>query len=193
MNNKRISLFDSQFRRAGVGGNYGVVEYDNPTDSHIRLFGRSRLRNITVRTNAVGLDLDIQCFSSSCTVGTQAQIAGGFQVFLFNESVREFYDNTTSGLTAKNVQDAIDEIVLNPSGIPANPPTTDNAIVHWDGTGGDAIQDSGAFVDNSGNISAHNFLRAAGTPILVTGEDAGNLYQRFGSTPGLYVNLGSDM
>jgi hypothetical protein len=36
--------------------------------------------------------------------------------------------------------------------IPVEASSTDNAIVRWDGTGGDAVQDSGAFVDDDGTL-----------------------------------------
>lgn len=79
-------------------------------------------------------------------------------------------------------------------GITATPPSTDNAIVRWDGTTGTIIQNSMAFVDDDGNITGENIHRGLSNPNLgLLGEDEGDIYQRNSvSRPGIYVNNGSD-
>lgn len=72
------------------------------------------------------------------------QIVNSFEIY---DADKLPYDNTSSGLTAVNVQDAIDEIDTNSGG-----PFTDNAIIRGDG-GGKAIQDSGILIDDSDNVT----------------------------------------
>lgn len=194
MNNTRINIYDSQFRRNAVGGNDVVVEYDDPTNSSIRLFGRSRLRVNTVRTNIV-LDLDIECFSTSATIGNQPQIMGGTNIVLLNNSEKSSYDNTVSGLTSVEVQAAIDELAARPIGVTATPPSTDNSIARWDGGGSTTIQGSLASVDDLGNITGDNIFRGLSNPNISgpMGEDPGDIFQRFSTTrAGFYMNNGND-
>ena len=67
------------------------------------------------------------------------------------------YDNTTSGLTADEVQSAIDEIVA--SGYVVGPVSaTDNALARFDSTTGKLIQNSNAILDDTGNLLTQGTL-----------------------------------
>lgn len=87
------------------------------------------------------------------------------------------YDNTSSGLTANDVQSAIDEIVSASGGgnVVADNNIADNAIVRGDG-GAKKVQTSSASVDDSGNVGANtfnagtltDFLSASGGAVKVT-------------------------
>ena len=57
--------------------------------------------------------------------------------------------------------------------------STDNALVRWDGTGGDTVQNSGVTVDDSGNLTA-----AAN----VTADSAGHAYLNADAASGGYVS-----
>jgi hypothetical protein len=71
----------------------------------------------------------LECFSTSATIANQGQIMGGPNIVLQNTADKASYDNTTSGLTAVEVQAAIDELATTSSGVSGVPPTTVNAIV----------------------------------------------------------------
>ena len=51
----------------------------------------------------------------------------------------------------------------------ATPPTTDNAIVRWDGTTGDMIQNSNVIVDDGDNITipSGSYYRIDGVPLVI--------------------------
>lgn len=66
------------------------------------------------------------------------------------------FDNTVSGLTAGNVQDAIDEITT--GGVIGPGLSTDNAITRWDGTTGTIIQNSLAILQDGGAIESRGFI-----------------------------------
>jgi len=86
--------------------------------------------------------IDFNCVDSNTSVGIQAGILGSSTTSLLDDSEKIFYDNAVSGLTAENVQDAIDEVA---SGglIGPGPLVTDFGIITWDGTTGNMVQDSG--------------------------------------------------
>lgn len=83
--------------------------------------------------------------------GTTAQRPGSPQAgdFRYNsdDDVLEYWDADT--MTWK-------QLVSTGGFIPPAPPTTDNAIVRWDGVNGDAIQNSNITIDDSGNLTANN-------------------------------------
>jgi hypothetical protein len=66
--------------------------------------------------------------------------------------------------------------------IPANPPTTDNAIVRWDGVNGDSIQNSDIIIDDSNNLTNNNTATFLwGTATAVTNSN----FHIYNSTNGI--------
>lgn len=64
------------------------------------------------------------------------------------------------------------------SGIPTIVSSTDNAITRWNGTGGDAVQDSAVTIDDSGNLSGVNNKTGADNDFVSgTSGTSGNLAQ----------------
>jgi hypothetical protein len=60
------------------------------------------------------------------------------------DSVNQKYDNQTSGLTADNAQDAIDEVVAEGGDVTGPPgPVTDETLAIYDGTTGKVIKEGG--------------------------------------------------
>lgn len=71
------------------------------------------------------------------------------------------YDNATSGLTATDVQAAIDEVegrldTVEADDVAGPASATDNAVARYDGATGKLIQDSFVLVDDTGNITSVN-------------------------------------
>lgn len=70
---------------------------------------------------------------------------------LFDAGIRElFYDMDTDTLHAPNLNGTL--VGGGGSGIPTIGASTDNAVVRWNGTGGNAVQNSNVIVDDNGNI-----------------------------------------
>ena len=194
----RIILRDqSILERGGAGGNEVVVDYLAGSSGSIRMGERSRIMNNTLRT-AGGVNINIVFQASSATLGNEPQAAGLTEV-LRPDSVRVSYDNSTSGLTAVEVQSAIDELAGASGGdVSGSGSSTDNAIVRWDGTTGTMIQNSGVDIDDMDNLTtpgiliADNYKRGVGIPFAVSGS-VGDLYQQeFLSPtyhPSLYINI----
>jgi len=186
----RIILRDqSIFERAGAGGNEVVVEYVAGASGSIRMGDRGRLLNNVIRTDAT-VSINVVWQATSATLGNQPQDAGGIVEILRPAAERVAYDNAVSGLVAVEVQSAIDEIAGAAGGdVSGTGSSTDNAIVRWDGGTGTMVQDSAAFVDDTGVLTSDNYKRGIGIPLFTAG-DAGDLYQRFsGSGPGLFINV----
>lgn len=74
------------------------------------------------------------------------------KMWAINEMLRVLYEEVFG--TNTTATDAAAEAATKVEG-PAS--STDNAIARWDGTDGLTLQDSGATIDDSGNLTANNF------------------------------------
>ena len=125
----------------------------------------------------------------------------GVNAFVINDM---YIDTSTGSWPLWQYQDDpggalwVELLEINPasSGSSITPPgsSTDNAIVIWDGTGGDTVQDSGVTVDGSGNVTVPGTVNGgeielgSGGPTITTGtavpsasEPQGSIYIRDGS------------
>lgn len=97
---------------------------------------------------------------------------------LFDAGIRElYYDIDTDTLHAPNLSGAI----VGVSGIPTIGSSTDNAVVRWNGTGGNAVQNSNVIVDDDGNLTI-SFGGTSGPNINLISTDTGGKHWRIIST-----------
>lgn len=96
-------------------------------------------------TSSIGSDVNFNVAASNSSLSPQTGIDGSTVTLLLNTANLIDYNNGLSGLTATNVQDAIDELATTGGGSGVGGPgaSTDFGIVIFDGTGGNLIQDSG--------------------------------------------------
>jgi hypothetical protein len=74
------------------------------------------------------------------------------KMWAINEMLRTLFEEVFS--TRNAADDAAEDAAEKVEG-PAS--STDNAIARWDGTDGATLQNSGATIDDSGNLTANNF------------------------------------
>lgn len=79
------------------------------------------------------------------------------------------FDNTGTGLTSDNIQDAIIEVSLSSGGDVFGPASsTDKAIARYNGTTGKIIEDSKASVQDGGAVQSQGFITKRIIDDLVT-------------------------
>jgi len=87
------------------------------------------------------------------------------------------YNPATSGLTATNVQAALDEIAAVAGGVAGPVSSVDNTLPRWNGASGDALQGSGVVVSDADEISGYrgNINAQTGTTYTVLASDSGKV------------------
>lgn len=151
---QQIADLDIDF---SISGPQSVRVLGNPSDGLVRL----------------NLDGDQTTPSATHYYGTDADAARGFHALL----IAALGDVDLTGLADEDVLawDATAEkwVPVTGGGIAGPVSSTDNALVRWDGTGGNALQDSGVLLTDNAEISAyrgHLNLQTGTTYTLVSGD-----------------------
>lgn len=95
-----------------------------------------------------GEDFEIEMNGTS---GLKIGSAGGITGSVVKDEDAMTSDSNTHIATQQSIKKYVDDQVGN--NIPAEPSSTDNAVVRWDGASGDAVQDSLMTVDDSGTAN----------------------------------------
>lgn len=154
-----------------ITGTAGTDTIDFTKGSGFNEFVDDRVNALLVE--GAGIDLTYDDGANTLTIASTitqytdelAQDAVGG--ILVDSSTIDFtYNDGTPSITASVIAAGVDHGGLGGLGdddhtiyvlAEGNGTVTDNAIVRWDGTTGRAIQDSGASIDDSGNLTANNF------------------------------------
>lgn len=162
---KSSSTFDLVLDRTTLGGSEQIIDVISGTTT-IWLENQSTILSDVIQSAVLSI-VDFKCVDSNVLVLSQPNILGTTSSSNLSESEKIYYDNTISGLTSENVQDAIDELSFIGGGnvIGPGPTVTENGIVTWDGTGGFTVKDSGI----------RHYGKLASSPISPAPSD-GDLY-----------------
>lgn len=134
------SSFDLVLDNTSLIGTEPIINVDNDTTT-IWLENKSSIASGLI-TSGILSDVNFYFVDSNVSLLSQAGILGSSIQLLLSEADKIFYDNSSSGLTAENVQDAIDELI-SVAGVIGPGISIDKGIVTWNGTTGNTLQDSG--------------------------------------------------